>query len=456
MKAFLFNLVLFIQVMSFGNTLSGTLVGHEEQQLTLYGYSNFKAIILAQTVVKAKGEFTLNYANNYKGMGSLQFSDKEQLLVILHQQEMRLTGSHLLTPNGIEVKESYDNTIFNSYAKAHIIRENVLAGLKHVLPFYRETLLTSHNHFYNSTLQEIARIEQEDQDYLNQLHDTSYVKWFLPHRKLIEEVSVAVQKYPERIPHHIRQFRLLSFNHPNMVTSGLLANLIESHYWLLENSGMTLDSMYIAMNTSTDALMASIQNNDDLLNSTTNHLFDYLEKHSLLKASEYLALKMLTDNSCTLQDDVAKQLETYRMMRVGNKAPKIIPQGITLQNGKELPEKKKSALLTNNFTLVVFGSSWCETCSKEIPKLKKYYSAWQEKGVEVVLVSLDKDATAFKAFANSFPWLSICDLKGWESPIVQDYYVFSTPTMFLLDKQQNIIVRAISLEQVDAWVKHKL
>jgi thiol-disulfide isomerase/thioredoxin len=457
MKGFLVNLFIFSQLISFSNTLSGTLAGHAEQELTLYGYSHFKSIVLAKALLTQNGEFTLNYANDYKGMAYLQFSAKEQLYVILHQQNMKLTGTHLIEPNSIVFENSYDNTIFSNYGRVHSRSENILAGLKHVLPFYKDVVLLSPpNAFYLATLKEIDRLEKKDQEYIKQLHDTSYVKWFLPHRKLIGDISASVQKYPERIPEHIKQFREINFSHSNMVTSGLLANLIESHYWLLENSGKTLESMYAAMNKSTDALMASLQHYDELLNSTTNHLFDYLEKHSLLKASEYLALKMLTDNSCTLDNDLVKQLETYRIMKVGNKAPPIKAQGILLKNGKEIAENDNFEVLNNKITLVVFGSSWCETCRKEIPKLKNYYAAWQEKGVEVVFVSLDNEATAFNDFAKSFPWLSICDLQGWESPIVNNYYVFSTPTMFLLDNKQNILVRPISIEQVDAWVKHRI
>jgi hypothetical protein len=58
----------------------------------------------------------------------------------------------------------------------------------------------------------------------------------------------------------------------------------------------------------------------------------------------------------------------------------------------------------------------------------------------------------FTEFAKSFPFLSYSDLKKWQSPIANDYYVFGTPTMFLLDKKRTILLRPNSVKQTDAWV----
>ncbi|MDP4933709.1 MAG: thioredoxin family protein, partial [Salibacteraceae bacterium] len=74
-------------------------------------------------------------------------------------------------------------------------------------------------------------------------------------------------------------------------------------------------------------------------------------------------------------------------------------------------------------------------------------------GVEVVFVSLDEDKESFTNFANNLPFLSTCDYKKWESEIVKDYYVFGTPTLFLLDSKREIVLRPNSVKQLDAWVE---
>jgi hypothetical protein len=53
---------------------------------------------------------------------------------------------------------------------------------------------------------------------------------------------------------------------------------------------------------------------------------------------------------------------------------------------------------------------------------------------------------------KNLPFISTCDFKKWDSPIAQDYYVFGTPTMFLLDDKRKILLRPNSVKQMDAWV----
>jgi len=70
----------------------------------------------------------------------------------------------------------------------------------------------------------------------------------------------------------------------------------------------------------------------------------------------------------------------------------------------------------------------------------------------VVFVSLDEEPQTFKKFAGVFPFISTCDYQKWESPVVKDYYVFATPTMYLLDDEWEIVLRPNSVAQMDSWV----
>jgi hypothetical protein len=91
---------------------------------------------------------------------------------------------------------------------------------------------------------------------------------------------------------------------------------------------------------------------------------------------------------------------------------------------------------------------------EEIPKLKTYYEDWKTLyDLEIVFISLDTERTNFNAFVKDFPWLSSCELKGWESKAAIDYCVFGTPTMYLLDQKNTILVKPISDKQVQAWLE---
>jgi hypothetical protein len=70
----------------------------------------------------------------------------------------------------------------------------------------------------------------------------------------------------------------------------------------------------------------------------------------------------------------------------------------------------------------------------------------------VVFIGLENDKNTFIDFAKNFPFPSYSDLKKWESKMVKDYFVFATPTIFLLDNTRKIILRPNSVKQMDAWV----
>ena len=257
----------------------------------------------------------------------------------------------------------------------------------------------------------------------------------------------------EEIPSTIETFRKLDYTDERLYRSGLLRDAVESHFWLLENSGKSLDSVFIEMKISIDSMMTKLVKDEKKLNEITDYLFDLLERHSLFQASEYLALKVLNEVSCTIDNNLAKQLETYRAMKKGNIAPDFSFYPNTIFPS-DIPREKTQKLsdLKSPYTLVVFGSSTCPKCTEEIPQIAEKYSTWKLQGVEVVFISLDEDENSYQQFIGSFPFISLCDFKKWESPIVESYFVFGTPTMFLLDSKREILLRPNSVKQMDAWV----
>jgi thiol-disulfide isomerase/thioredoxin len=105
---------------------------------------------------------------------------------------------------------------------------------------------------------------------------------------------------------------------------------------------------------------------------------------------------------------------------------------------------------------VVFGASWCSKCTEEIPLLANNFAKWKQQDIEVVYVSLDVNEKQFKNFAGIFPFVSICDYQKWDSQAVKSYYVFATPTMYLLDDKREILLRPTSVGHLEAWVDQYL
>ncbi len=374
--------------------------------------------------------------------------------MILSGEDIELKGEALSLTESLKTLKGKENMAFSLYVAEHPRREQALSAWKYLEKIYMLDSLFLVQQLPKSAIEkEMQRIKKEDEEFIQQLDPKSYVRWYLPTRRLVSDVSTIAQYRTEEIPATIAAFRNLDYTDERLYRSGLFRDAIESHFWLLENCGKSLDSVFIEMKISIDAMLPKLMKDEKKMNEVTDYLFDLLERHSLFKASEYLALKVLNESSCTIDNNLAKQLETYRAMKKGNIAPDILLNA-EIYSSKISKENlpKKLSEIQSEYTLVVFGAAWCQKCTEELPKIAGLYSKWKEKGLEVLSISLDDKKEEFLNFSKDFPFISYCDFKKWDSPVANQYYVFGTPTMFLLDKKREIILRPISVQQMDAWV----
>jgi peroxiredoxin len=400
--------------------------------------------------VAADGTFRLAYTAKDYGMGLLSTAGQQPYIVVLSGEDIQLKGELLHLSQTVKTVSGAEQRAFEQYAREQPKREQVLSAWTFLEQSYQaDSLFAQSTATRTAIAAEQQRLRAEEQAFLSHLPNTSYVRWYLPIRKLVSNVQTVAKYRTAEIPATIAAFRQLNYSDERLYKSGLLREAIERHFCLLENSGVSLESVYAEMKISIDALLATLTHDEAKLNEIGDELFGLLERHSLFEASEYLSLKLLDNRSCTLTDDLAKQLETYRVMKVGNTAPDFQFSGTVLSAGKEI---NRLSDIQSRYKLVVFGAGWCQKCTEEIPKIAQQYAQWKSAGVEVVFVSLDSEEKAFRSFAEKFPFPSLCDYKMWRSPIVESYYVSATPTMYLLDNERKILLRPKSVAQVQAWV----
>jgi thiol-disulfide isomerase/thioredoxin/uncharacterized pyridoxamine 5'-phosphate oxidase family protein len=436
-------------------TLTATFPSMAGELVRFGTFQGIQSKTLDSVRVGSNGVITFNFNTDKPAIGYLITAENKPYFLILDKNErIRLQGGHLSYSESVQILEGQQNQAFATYAVQHPRREQALSAWGYLEKIYILDSMFSIQAVPSKAIQsEKVRIKKEDQAYLEALNPSWYVRWYLPVRRLVSDVSTIAQYRTEEIPATVSAFRSLDYTDERLYRSGLLKDALESHFWLLENSGRSLDSVFIEMKVSIDSMFLHLVKNQDRLNEVTDYLFDLLERHSLFQASEYLALKALNETSCTLNSDLAKQLETYRAMKKGNVAPDM---EFRVNLKTSIPKLKKLSELKSPYTLIVFGASWCETCKEEVPKIANLYSKWKAKGVEVVFVSLDETKESFEQFVTPFPFTSYCDYGKWNSPIATSYYVFGTPTMFLLDAKREILLRPNSIQQMDAWVDYFL
>ena len=458
---FLF-ILLFISIFSIRgyaqNTVSGNLSQLKNQTIRLVGFSGLGIYTIDSTQVNEQGAFALKYGDKDAGMGYITAADNKPYFVVLAKEQIQLKGEVLSAAEGIVIVTGDENKAFVNYAKEHAKREQALSAWDYLEKIYlTDTLFINQKTTQASIQSEIQRIKKQDIAFFTNLPASWYVRWYLPVRKLISTVSVVAQYRTREIPATIAAFRNIDYADPRLYKSGLFKDALESHYWLLENrGGLPLDTIYKDMNVSTDFLLKSVSKNEMLFNEITKYVFDYFEKHSLYQSAEYLAVKALTQKTITLSTKLSNQLESYRMMKKGNTAPDILFTGDVFKNGVAIKNPTRLSEINSNYKVVIFGASWCAACSEEMAQLLPLYSKWKAKGLEVVFVSMDTDKKTFQEYTSVMPFISTCDYKKWDTQAAKDYFVSSSPTIFLLDKNNKIILRPKWVKAIDTWVDYNM
>ena len=140
-------------------------------------------------------------------------------------------------------------------------------------------------------------------------------------------------------------------------------------------------------------------------------------------------------------------LDSMSAIVIGKPAPNFSapsPEGKTISLKESL----------GKVTIIDFWASWCGPCRAENPNVVALYNEFHPQGLNIIGVSLDKDAAKWKeAIAkDGLIWPHVSNLKFWEDPIAKQYNVQSIPATFILDEKGNIVAKDLRGEELRAKV----
>lgn len=175
------------------------------------------------------------------------------------------------------------------------------------------------------------------------------------------------------------------------------------------------------------------QGNETVANYTANH---YLLDIAKAKKDTELVEKLTIFNNISIN-----QIAPNFTLEVPNKEGKV--------DLISLKDYKKS-----NQYIIVFWSSTCSHCLKEMPLLKDFIASYNQSQVQVIAVGLENTPYRWKETIADFPnFMHIYGKGKWDNPIGDAYGVTATPTYFILDKDKKIIAKPEDLVALEAYYK---
>lgn len=148
---------------------------------------------------------------------------------------------------------------------------------------------------------------------------------------------------------------------------------------------------------------------------------------------------------------IVKNLKEFKTVKPGRRAPEFSAPNV---DGKSVSLKES----LGKITIIDFWASWCEPCRKENPNMVKLYAEFHDKGLNIIGVSLDDDATKWKAAiaSDNLTWTQVSNLKKWKDPIAASYNVEAIPSTFVLNQFGVVVAKNISGEALKAKIAELL
>ena len=207
-----------------------------------------------------------------------------------------------------------------------------------------------------------------------------------------------------------------------------------------------------------DIVIKRAQANDDMYRFIVTHLFSKFSNSSImgmdaafvhLAENYFLSGKTpwITDETKT---KIADRVADLKPNLIGETAPnlKMKDVGGTLRDLSKVNAK---------VTVIYFWEPSCSHCKKTTPLLKDLYEKYKSKGLNVFAVYTQGEHDKWKEYVekNNMTWINV-----WDPMRTTNYHkfydIYSTPVMYVLDKDKKIIAKRIGIESLERFVEQEI
>lgn len=399
-------------------TVSGQLENYANKPVLVKMYDNAELKLVKNTKTDAQGNFSTNIPKEYNGFVRVDLPTGENISLLTDNKNIKfktVTGQEFM--NKLEVLEGNAQKEFNKVLAMQPLNEVQNQVFPYLMQVYNQS-----DEFYQAIVKEQNRIKN--------LSNGTKFSGLVQYEKNLTDLKAEAQNAKD-----------------SNIIDQIVAHFVNDDV-RLEQSGMFNDLVfaYINLKLSNGNQQENIENKiiaatDEILNKTKlttsrgqnilNALLNFVPKDQYPAFhKKYIdQAKALTGN---VTDQLKKQIGQTANVEIGSKVPNIT---------FDQPIKGKKSLydIKADQKLIVFWASWCPACQQEIPHIKEYYKNFKAKGGEIVAISLDYDEAEYNKATKELPWFNYTDLMRWDSPIAAEYNINSTPTLFLIDKDNKVI-----------------
>lgn len=172
-----------------------------------------------------------------------------------------------------------------------------------------------------------------------------------------------------------------------------------------------------------------------------------LDKVFVHLVDHYYKTNKISGIEQSIMDNIIERAEKNRPLLIGKIAPNMIMVD-TLNNFDALNNH-----FQKDYTIILFWDSDCQTCQKEIKELQKLYHS-SKLNLSVFAVGTDSNLDLWKKYIreHNLDWINVNGTKSMTQDYHDLYNIYSTPTIYILNKQKQIIAKQLSVNQIQGFI----
>lgn len=419
------------------HTISGTFSPAKDYSwLIAYQLKSGTQVYAVDTAIK-NGEFSLEFPEKLlPGTYRLVYAVPQEEFyfdVIYNGQEnIKLT---FITDKGVEFTTSQENILFSTYFN------DIQKEEHHIINYYATN--STDVKAYQKILKKYQSVQESYEKSTKNFVANEFVKANKPY---IPSKYESLQDYVKN--RKASYFDHLNLSNSTLQASGFLTDKLTNYvFTALPLEQLEKADIEIAMQSNIDTVFEKLTVTSDAYTfHILHHLWAQISGSDFNDTADYIYNTYLKKSPAAVSNsDIINKLETYNRLRIGTKAPEL-----SWKNGDHL-EKLSTLNGAENYVLV-FWSSTCGHCLKELPELHKELK--KNTSIKVIAIGLEDDITSWEIESKKLDnFTHAIALGKWESEYAKLYDIHATPTYYILDADKRIIAKPESDKDVVEFLK---
>lgn len=385
---------------------------------------------------------SLNKSKYHEGVYQFNLNNNHWINFIYDGDDINIRTSASDIIDSMHIIKSESTRLFYAFVKLNRDYKSKTKMLQLILARYPKD-----DDYYITTKDKLVSIQREYADFIKSVHQNhrgSFIDGYISSAQL---PIISLEIPPENQIEYLRAHALdkVDFNDDQLIYSDVFVNKVIEYLTYYSNPQLSKELLEKEFMTAADVILNKAKVNQVVYKHVIEYMIDGFKKFGFDNILDYLVDNyVIKDNICLDAKSevlINKRIDQAKILKVGTQAPNIIIPD-SFGNIVDLYKIQASKIL------LVFYASWCPHCQDLLPKLNGL------KDMKIVAISLDTSRVDWLNFVNgnSLSYLNTSDLKGWDGKAADDYFIYATPTMFVLDSNKKIISKPKNFEDLESGI----